>query len=237
MKRVAKKIVKVILGLLLFLLVTFGVLYALYNKNLPHGKPGPEADALAQKMLHAINDEQYQKTRLLEWTFNGGKHHYKWDKENGKVQVRWGDYKVDLNLNTPKNSQVYKNNSLVSADNSAKLIEKALANFNNDSFWLVAPFKVFDKGVTRSIVKLEDGSEGLLVSYSQGGTTPGDAYLWKLGDTGFPISYQMWVKILPIAGLEASWDDWKVMENGLFLPASHKLGPITLYMGDVRAYD
>ena len=96
---------------------------------------------------------------------------------------------------------------------------------------------MFDSGTTRSIVPLEDGTAGLLVSYLEGGTTPGDSYLWKLGASGFPESYQMWVKIIPIGGLEATWDDWNVMENGLFLPAAHKLGPMTLKMGEVAGYN
>jgi len=179
--RIFLKIVGV-LALLLFLI--FGICYALYNEELPQGVSGPEADALAQNMLKAINHEQYQKTRFLEWSYVGGKHQFKWDKEMGKVDVRWKDYKVKLNLNSPEKSTVYENSLEVIGENRSKHIATALSYFNNDSFWLVAPFKVFDQGVTRSIVPLEDGSKGLLVTYAKGGTTPGDSYLWKLGVNG-----------------------------------------------------
>ncbi len=237
MKRFFKRLLKILLGFLLIGVVAFGVLYMLYDQPLPQGTAGPQADALAEKMLKAVNNEQYKKTRYLEWTFAGGAHRYQWDKQNGRVQVSWRDYKVDLDLNTPEKSVVYEDNTLLMDTEAAAIVEKALAYFNNDSFWLVAPFKVFDKGTSRSLVDFEDGSQGLLVIYSSGGTTPGDAYLWKLGPTGFPESYQMWVHIIPIGGVEASWDDWKVMQNGLSLPASHKIGPLTLHMGDVKAYD
>ncbi len=232
-----KKILKILLGLFVLLLVIYTILYITYNQPLPEGKSGPAADALAQKMLKATNYETYKTTQFLEWSFAGGAHHYKWDKLHGKVQVKWNDYQVNLNLTNPSKSMVLENNVSVIGNEKSRLIEKASSYFNNDSFWLVAPFKVFDKGTTRSLVQLEDGTEGLLITYSSGGTTPGDTYLWKLQPNGFPISYQMWVKIIPIGGLEASWDDWKVMENGLFLPASHKLGPVTLYMGNVRGYN
>ena len=96
---------------------------------------------------------------------------------------------------------------------------------------------MFDSGTTRSIVTLENGSEALLVTYKSGGTTPGDSYLWELQENGFPISFKMWVKIIPIGGLKATWNDWQVMENGVFLPVSHKIGPVTLDMGEVRAYN
>jgi hypothetical protein len=49
-----------------------------------------------------------------------------------------------------------------------------------------------DEGTTRSLVKNEDKTNGLLVSYASGGVTPGDAYLWKLDANGLPQSYKMW---------------------------------------------
>ncbi len=237
MKKLLLLLLKIAGGLIVLGLAVFAVLYAIYNEPLPEGKEGPLADALATKMLKAINNETYKNTTYLEWSFAGGAHHYKWDKENGKVEVAWDAYKVHLNLNDTTKSLVSKDGKLVSKKDSEDLISTAWDYFNNESFWLVAPFKVFDQGTSRSIVRLEDGSDGLLVSYTTGGTTPGDAYLWKLLPNGFPQSYQMWVKIIPIGGIEATWDDWKIMENGLALPASHKLGPMTFYMRSVRAFN
>lgn len=237
MKKIVKFLLKIAGILVVISIIAFGILYAVYNQSLPEGKSGPKADALAEKMLKAVNNDGYKNTRYLEWSFAGGAHQYKWDKENGKAQVEWGNYLVKLNLNNPSKSEVLENGAEVIGDSKEGLITKATDYFNNDSFWLVAPFKVLDKETERSIVNLEDGSEGLLVSYTSGGTTPGDVYLWKLLPNGFPESYQMWVKIIPIGGIEATWDDWKIMENGLALPASHKLGPMNLDMGNVRAYN
>lgn len=223
--------------MLLLFLIGFFLLYLVYNEPLPESQKGPAADALAEKMLRAINHDEYKQTRFLEWSFIGGSHHYKWDKENGKVEVKWNDYSVSLNLNDTSYSLVSENGKLVSAKESRDLTNTAWDYFNNDSFWLVAPFKVFDKGTERSVVKLEDGSDGLLITYTSGGSTPGDSYLWVLNPQGFPESFQMWAKVIPIGGIEATWDDWKVMENGLFLPSSHQMGPLNFSMGDVKAYN
>ena len=57
---------------------------------------------------------------------------------------------------------------------------KAYSFFCNDSFWMIAPFKAFDEGVTRTIVMSKEGNQNLLVSYASGGVTPGDSYLWIL---------------------------------------------------------
>ena len=237
MRRVLKIFLKVILGILILALVAFGVLYAIYNEGLPEGQAGPKADELAQKMLTTLNYEQYQNTQFLEWSYQGGKNKYNWDKKNGSVIVNWEEYEVKVDLIAPESSLAYKNDVRLNENDSKGVVEKAIDLFNNDSFWLVGPYKVFDKGTKRSIVTLEDGSEGLLVTYTSGGSTPGDSYLWILQPSGFPKSFKMWVKIIPIGGLEATWDDWLVTQSGAFLPKSHEFGPLTLSLGDVEGYN
>ena len=202
-------------------ILLFGFLYFKYDQELPTGIQGEQAELLASKMLSALDHDAYKNTIHLEWTFNK-RHHYKWNKAENKCQVYWKSYRVDLNLNDPVESIAFKNEQEVDAAASKKLIEKAISNFNNDSFWVVAPYKVFDAGTERRSVTLEDGSEGLLVTYTSGGTTPGDSYLWHLDASGKPTSFQMWVDILPINGLEASWNDWTTTESGAQLPTFHK---------------
>ncbi|MDB2607120.1 hypothetical protein N9Y48_05030 [Zobellia sp.] len=236
-KRIFKIVGKGILIFATILLVGFGILYLVYNEPLPEGTAGPEADALAEKMLEAINYDMYSKTNYLEWSFASGSHRYKWDKTNGKVDVEWDNYHILLNLTNPSKSEVFERGAEVIGDSKNTLITKAEGFFNNDSFWLVAPFKVFNAGTQRSLVTQEDGSKSLLITYSSGGSTPGDSYLWHLGPKGLPDSYQMWVSIIPIGGIKATWEDWKIMETGAFLPTLHKLGPITLSMGEVKGYN
>ncbi|MFX0556887.1 hypothetical protein ACOCEA_08815 [Maribacter sp. CXY002] len=227
-----------ILGIpLLLLLLALGTVYIIYNEPLPEGRTGTEADALAHKMLRSLNYETYRNTRFLEWSFRGGKHQYKWDKTNGIVEVQWDGYIVNVDLITPESSVASKDGIELESYKRINATEKAIEMFNNDSFWLVAPYKVMDKGTERKIIPLSDGLEGLLVTYTSGGSTPGDSYLWILQPNGFPKSFKMWVAILPIGGIEATWDEWAIMESGAFLPKNHTLGPITLKMRDVRAYN
>lgn len=231
-----KKIVKIVLGALLLLFGLGAILFAIYNEPLPSGIKSQNADALAMKMLTALHYDAFKETRFLEWSFANGKHHYRWDRQIDTVFVAWSDYQVHLDLKAPSTSSVAKGKVPLDGEEREKLIKKATSYFNNDSFWLVAPFKIFDPGTERSIVTLKDGTQELLVTYTSGGDTPGDSYLWKLQPNGFPISFKMWVSIIPIGGVEASWDDWQIMESGAFLPSKHSIGPITLDMGDVRGY-
>lgn len=222
-----KKFFKIIGILLTLLILISGVYYFVNNEALPEGIKGKEADELATKMLAAMNDEAFKNTEILEWSFRG-KHHYKWRKQEGKVEVKWAENTVILDVNEHSNSK----------GDTPELIQTALDYFNNDSFWLVAPYKVFDKGTERSIVK-HDNKEALMVTYTSGGTTPGDSYLWILDSNYLPVSYKMWVKIIPIGGVSASWNTLKDMDSGIKLPSKHTLSlfGMKLDMGEVKAYN
>lgn len=227
---------KIIIGVIIFFtlpsLLFFGFIYIRYHEDLPYGQQGVEADALAHSMLDALDYEAYKNTEYIEWTFKN-KQHYKWNKAENSCLVYWKDYKVDLNVNTPHLSKAYVHNFKVTGEQAEELITKAQNHFNNDSFWLVAPYKVFDTGVERRLVTLENGSNALLVTYTEGGTTPGDSYLWYLDDNGKPTKFKMWVEILPIGGLEASWNDWTTTESGAQLPTYHEMIFLGIQMGNV----
>lgn len=221
-----KKLVKIILGVVIFLtlpsLVFFGFVYFKYNEDLPIGIQGEQADALATKMLDALDYEAYKNTNYLEWTFKR-KHHFEWQKDKNICKVYWENFKVELNLNYPSDSKAFVHGFMVHNEQANELIEKAVTYFNNDSFWLVAPYKVFDDGTIRSLVTTKNGEQALLVTYTTGGSTPGDSYLWLFKDNGKPRSFRMWVDILPIGGLEASWSNWTKTESGAQLPTFHKM--------------
>ena len=229
-----KKLFKII-GVILLLIISAGIVTGIVlDEPLPKGEKGSKADALANKMLAALNPESYNKTSVITWSFRNGAHNYVWNKKGNTCKVSWEDYEITLDLIKPKRSKVKKGNVAVS-ENTEEIIKKAQDLFNNDSFWLVAPYKVFDTGTERRLVKLDDGSDALLITYTSGGSTPGDSYLWLLNDDGFPNAFKMWVDIIPIGGVKATWDDWLVTETGAFLPKSHKIGPLTLSMGNVSA--
>ncbi|RAJ11850.1 hypothetical protein [Olleya aquimaris] len=232
----SKKIIKIIAGVVIFLtlpsLLFFGFVYLKYNEDLPIGSQPEKADILAHKMLIALNADAYDATNYIEWTFKR-KHHFKWNKKDSVCEVNWREYKVDLDLNNPSKSVAYIHNFRIDNEKSIELIDTATKYFNNDSFWLVAPYKVFDKGTIRRIVK-QDNKDALLVTYTKGGTTPGDSYLWILDENYKPTKFKMWADILPIGGLEATWTDWKTTQSGAQLPTHHKLLFFGLHMGDVK---
>jgi hypothetical protein len=235
-----KKALKIIGGIIIFFtlptLLLFGFMYLKYNEDLPTGQQGTKADQLASKMLAALNEQAYVNTDYLEWTFKGI-HSYKWYKSDNTCEVAWKDFTVILDFNNTENSKVFVAQQEYNGVEKQDYINKATNYFNNDSFWLVAPYKVFDKGTERRLVNTEDNKEALLVTYTSGGSTPGDSYLWHLDDTGKPKNFQMWVDILPIEGLEATWENWITTESGAQLPTFHKFLFLGIELDDVKGLD
>lgn len=222
MKKVFTILGRIILGVGASILVFVALLYMAFNQKLPSGKIGDEADKLAIQMRNSLNYEAYLNTNYLAWTFKN-KRQYEWFKKEGSCIVVWEKIKVDLDLKNTSKSKVFLNGNAYSGEKKQEHIKKALAYFNNDSFWLVAPFKAFDKGVERRLVELNNDEKALLVTYTSGGTTPGDSYLWRFDEKGFPKSFQMWVDLIPIKGLEASWENWITTKSEVKLATHHQI--------------
>lgn len=228
-----KKVLKVI-GIFFLALILLGVGSCfLVSEKLPIGIEGQEAEAMTDKMFEAVNKEAWDSTKIVTWTFVG-MHDYIWNKENDDLQVTWGDVVVTMNL-AKYDGKVTKNGEEVSGDKKRKIIDKAFSFFCNDSFWLNAPVKAKDEGTSRSVVELKDGTKGLLVTYSSGGVTPGDSYLWILDENGLPQNYKMWTKIIPVKGIGATWEDWITLKSGAKISTAHDMKIFKSKMTNIKS--
>ncbi len=210
------------MGIILFVLIG-GPILALFlmHRPLPEASPSPEADLLAEKMLKAIDKPAWDTTQWIQWSYSN-RGIITWDRHRHLVKIEWKNGKSALVNPDNRKGLAFLNGQPLEGDNADALVQKATSDFFNDSFWLLAPNKVFDPGTLRSIVPIKNSDDqGLLVSYSTGGVTPGDSYLWRLDKNGLPKSYRMWVGVLPIGGLKATWEDWKTLPSGAKYAASH----------------
>lgn len=188
-----RKFIKFLIGLFLVLVIIGFLTYLFINEPVPEGTNGVEAEELADEMLSSLNKEAFDTLKYIGFTFRE-KNSYQWDLENNTVTVEWDEQSIFLDLNRGKES--------------FNLLEyKAYKFFINDTFWLIAPFKVRDDGVIRSTVDLSVG-RGLLVTYTSGGETPGDSYLWIIDEKGFPVAWKLWTSNVPIGGLKFTWEGW-----------------------------
>ena len=232
--KIVKTILKILLGLIIFLLIGFFVLKAIYSKELPQGVKGAEAEQLAQKVLDAINFEAYDTIPYVTWSFTG-KHHYVFDKTNNTARISWDNNEVHLKMDEISGRAFSNGAEVKDAGKVDKLVKTAWGYWCNDSFWYNAPSKVFDPGTERSVVTNDDGSKSLMVTYVSGGVTPGDSYLWHLDDNGLPNCYEMWTKIIPFGGVSASWDNWVELPNGAKISSFHSLaGKVPMEIGNIK---
>lgn len=225
------------LFLFLFILGLAGTIaYFIIDKPLPEGQKGEAAEALADEMLIAVNDSAWLATPVVRWNFKN-MHQFIWDKERNFTRVSWDNYDIYVNLSDKSGVAFVKGKQVKDSTATAEFVNKAYGYWVNDSFWLNPITKIRDKGTTRALVDLKDlNTTGLLVSYSSGGLTPGDSYLWVVDNKSKrPITVQMWVSIIPIGGVEFSWEEYVKTETGPVISTYHD-GPIEISVHELKTY-
>jgi len=227
-----RRILVPIVAVLVVLAAGLALTVVILSQPLPRGEPGPTADALARAVETAVHKEAWERTQAVTWLFAGRNHHL-WDRRRMFDRVRMGDVEVQVDLTT-KRGVAFRKGAPLDGSERDKLVQKAYAAWINDSFWLNPLAKLFDDGVQRSrIVQKAGGPDGLLISYSSGGLTPGDSYLWLLDANQRPVATEMWVSIIPIKGLHFSFEGWIELATGALISTQHKVGPTTLKLADV----
>ncbi len=219
------------IALILVTLLSVGC-FKMMSKPLPPVIQNENADELATLVLDALNKEAWDSLKYLQWDFMLG-HKFKWDKANNIANIKWGDHEVILNLDN-QTGNVFSNGTLVTDEKKKqKKLQQAWSHWCNDSFWMFAPYKLFDPGVSRTVVELEGNVRGLSVAYESGGVTPGDQYIWHIDENNMPIAYQMYVKILPVKGMKVTWDGW-INVDGAKLATKHGSSMMNFEMKNVK---
>lgn len=185
----------------------------LANESRPsRGRVGAEAEAMTSALERVADVDAWRRTGAVSFGFLG-QHEHLWDRERRFVRIRWGGREAQLPLEGGRAVLRVDGHDVVATDERRAMREKAFAMFYNDAFWLVPFEKLRDEGVTRSVVT-RHGRPALLVEYASGGTTPGDAYVWMPARDGHDLRWAMFVKVLPIGGIEVGWTGWRTLSTG-----------------------
>lgn len=213
-------------ALLLLPLVVLGVALAFEHESAPSGIEGESAERLAAEVERAVNLEAWHQTRALRWTF-AGIHDHLWDRDRGFARVVRGKRKVLLVLaEEGRVGRAWEGERELSGEELASRLNWAWVQWCNDSFWLNPIAKMRDGGTARlDCGPVGEGGEGrrLMVRYSSGGVTPGDRYVWEIGPDGLPRRWKMWVSLLPVGGVDATWEGWQTLETGAKVSTEHGL--------------
>lgn len=226
-----KRVLRLFVVAFLVVVAAAIVAWALLSKPRPKGVAGPEAERIAAEMLRAVNADAWKETGAVRFTFLG--HHHLWDRRRNYDKVEWRNHAVLLRIGN-RTGRAWEKDMEVSAERADDLVKKAYSLWINDSYWLNPVVKIYDQGVTRSIVKDAGGRARLLVEYSSGGLTPGDAYLWTPGPGEMPpTGWRIWAQTLTIKGLPSSWENWITLSSGAKISTLHRIGPWRLRIADV----
>jgi plastocyanin len=187
---------------------------------------------LATDLWKASGGENWAKVKEVHFTFvveSEGKPLFSaqhvWNVPAGTDEVKWKDkdgkdHQVTANLAAP-------------ADGERK---GAYARWVNDSYWLLAPLKIRDRGV-----KVEAGGpkdlkgvscETVRLKFDKVGLTPTDQYVFYVDPkTKLPLAWDY----IPASGtgMQATWEKFQSF-GGLNLATEHNFEGKTIRLADIK---
>ena len=194
----------------------------------------PRADAVGKELIAAMGGMQaWEKARLFRFDFvvvKEGKpvarFAHAWDRYTGDYRLSGTDksgapYTVLFNVNT-KAGTAFVNGRAAADERRGQMLENAYGRFINDTYWLLAPWKIFDPGVHLSYDGEKPCPGGgvcdvLKLSFDNVGLTPKDVYwMWVTRDGRRMVQWQYVLGGAADKPTTAMWKDWKTM-GGLAL--------------------
>ena len=192
----------------------------------------PKADALGRSLIASMGGQQgWEKARQFRFDFvveregkTVARFSHTWDRYTGDYHLSGLDktgapFSVFFNVNT-KEGQAFVNGQPLEGEAKDAMLKNAYGRFINDTYWLLAPWKVFDPGVHRAYdgeKPCPEGSGGgtcevLKLSFDNVGLTPKDVYwLWITKDGHRMVAWQYLLNGATDEPTLAMWKDWKPM--------------------------
>lgn len=182
-----------------------------------------QADQLAHGVMLASGANAWPDARTLAFDFvvHDGKdlklrRHHLWNIKEATDTVGIGEKTVKVDIAKPD------------MDNAEQA--DAFKAWTNDSYWLLAPLKLFDGGVTRKYLGRREVAgktyEVLGLSFKGVGMTPGDQYNMYIDPlTSLPAYWDYMPN--PDTTMQATWDKY-VHIGGLKLATYHEMGTKTI---------
>jgi hypothetical protein len=182
-----------------------------------------KADELARSVTQASGANAWPRATSLAFTFvvrDGGElkvsRQHLWNIKAGTDTVSVGEKSMTVNIAKPD------------MDDPAKV--EAFKAWTNDSYWLLAPLKLFDMGVTREYLGQREvagkGYEALRLSFKGVGMTPGDQYNLYIDPYTNLVAYWDYMPSSEMT-MRATWEKYRHVE-GLKLATFHQMGTKTI---------
>lgn len=216
------------------LVVLISLLLVSSRKSLPASRPGEDAERLASEVENRVGKAGWEKLAAVSFYFvPGGRAHFA-DLRRGFTEVAFAKSSNQYLVQYVKDGRgiVYKNRKLVSGQEAQDVIQQAIKFSINDMYWLNPFVQMRAPGAVRKIT--EDGQ--LVIHYPEGGITPGDTYVIHSGPDGLPDHWKLWVSVLPLKGMQFTFEDWREISPGVRVSLMHRSFFKDVEMREVRAF-
>lgn len=184
-----------------------------------------KAQVLASAVIEASGGENWSGVKVVEFTFNvdadgkqvmSAKHH--WDVGSGMDTITWNGKTATVNVNVEPSKVEDK---------------EAYQRWVNDSYWLLMPLKLKDRGVNLKYLgeRQVEGTKFQMIELSFGdiGMTPNDHYnLYVAANTIRRWDYMP----SPDKTISGTWEEYRNF-NGVTLSTEHRFGDKRIYFTDV----
>lgn len=204
------------------------------RKSLPASRPGEQAELLAARVEASVGKDGWERLGAIAFYFvPGGRAHFV-DFKRGFVEVAFAQSSNQYLVQYAKDGRglVFKNRKRVDGQEASDSIQQALKFHINDMYWLNPFVQMRSPGAVRKIT--EDGD--LMVHYPEGGITPGDTYVIHIGPDGLPDRWNLWVKVLPLKGMQFTFEDWKEIAPGVRVSLMHRSFFKDVELREVRTF-
>lgn len=207
--------------------------------SIPDGQEGPAAEKRLDEMLAAVNVKAWEEnTAAISFHFRD-KHDIFYDKRRGLMEASWGsgadERRVQWDKDWKKVEVRVAGKVIGAGPEFDDAVKKAAGAFVNDLFWFCPLFQLRSPGAKRML--LPDNS--LRVTFTSGGVTPGDSYVFRTGPDNLLSEMNLWVSVLKYyRGGKATFTDYITAETGLKVAQSHKLfgGLVNVTLSNVKTY-
>ena len=185
----------------------------------------PKAEAIADAVIQASGGANWPKVKRIQFTFNV--------EDKGK-QVLSAQHKWDLVANT---DEVTWNGKTVTVKTDAPALDgdgkAAFQRWTNDTYWLLAPLKLRDRGTSVSMVTPPpEGFDVIQLAFDSVGLTPKDVYHFYVDRETHLV--RRWVYIpSPEKKISGTWEDYKET-GGLKLATAHQFGEKRITISDLK---
>lgn len=187
----------------------------------------PKADAIGKEMIAGMGGEKaWEKARQFRFDFvveregkKAASRSHAWDRYTGDYRVSGTDkngvpFTVYLNVNT-KQGKAFSGGKPAEGEAEAALVKNAYGMFINDTYWLLAPWKVFDPGVHLTYDGEKPCPDGgvcdvLKLTFDDVGLTPRDMYwLFVTRDGRKMVQWQYVLNGSNDPPTVVPWKDWR----------------------------